>query len=69
MSSSDYNILSEMLTFPTDSSAGTMQCINITITDDEVLEEDETFTVTLTLNTAGVTLGDSETAVTITDDG
>ena len=59
-----------MWAFPMDSVAGATQCVNITITDDEVLEADETFTVTLTLTPlSGVTSGNDETMVTIIDDG
>ena len=42
--------------------------IDITITDDEILEADETFTVTLTTTTPRVRVGNGQTAVTITAD-
>ena len=53
-------------------SAGSMDgdmtpCITVTITDDNVLEGDETFTVALTVSGSTVTLGNAETVVTITD--
>ena len=54
------------LTLPAGSN---MQCIDITITDDDMLEGDETFTVSLTGNPTGVTLTNAMTTVTITDDG
>ena len=56
------------LTFPaTSSTDDAMQCIDVDITND-VFEGDETFTVTLTTNNPQVTLGDTDTTVTITDD-
>ena len=54
--------------FPAGSINGSTQCIDITITDDEVLEADETFTVTLTTMTPRVIVGNGQTAVTITAD-
>ena len=54
--------------FPADSINGSTQCIDITITDDEILEADETFTVTLTTTTPRVIVGNGQTAVTITAD-
>ena len=41
-------------------------CINVPITDDMALEEDETFTVTLTVTAGNV--GNNMTTVTITND-
>ena len=54
--------------FPAGSIYGSTQCIDITITDDEVLEADEIFTVTLTTTTPRVIVGNGQTAVTITAD-
>ena len=58
--------------FPAGSINGSTQCIDITITDDEVLEADETFTVTLTAMdppmTQGVMVENNQTTVTITPD-
>ena len=45
-----------------------MQCVNISIVDDDVFEGDETFTVTLTVTTPGVMVGNTVTTVTIIDD-
>ena len=54
---SDYVAVSETLVFPTGSVDGNSECINITITNDEIFEAEETFTVTLTVITADVLLG------------
>ena len=64
----DYNMMSSSISFPTTSSDGAMECMNITIMDDDAFELNETFTVTLTVNTAGVMVGNTITEVTITDD-
>ena len=65
---SDYTAVSSPLTFPaTTSSDDVMQCINVSITDDSVFEEPETFTVTVTTITPRVTLGNASTTVTIGD--
>ena len=45
-----------------------MECMNITIMDNDAFELNETFTVTLTVNTPGVMVGNTITEVTITDD-
>ena len=45
---------------------GNMQCIDIVIIDDSILEENETFTVTLKTSSS-VMLGTQLTTVTITD--
>ena len=44
-----------------------MQCANITITDDDVFEGDETFTVTIDVTTLDVMEGNTMTTVTITE--
>ena len=54
--------------FPAGPINDSTHCIDITITDDEVLEADETFTVTLTTMTPRVMVGNGQTAVTITAD-
>ena len=65
--SSDYEPVSSSLMFPAGSINGSTQCINITITDDGVLEADETFTVTLTTMTPRVIVGNGQTTVSIMD--
>ena len=47
-------------------SNGAMQCINVTIIDSPSIEEDETFTVTLTTSSV-VALGNDVITVTITE--
>ena len=64
----DYEMMSSSISFPTTSSGGAMECMNITIMDNDAFELNETFTVTLTVNTAGVMVGNTITEVTITDD-
>ena len=57
------------LTFVENSTDSTAQCLNLTITDDSQVEEDEIFRVTLVLVTTGVgvTLGRDETTMVIID--
>ena len=52
-------------TFTSGSSSG-MMCLTVTIGDDNVVENEETFIVTLTLMSTGFQLG--QTIVTIQDD-
>ena len=65
MSPSDYTLDTTTLIFPAESTD--MQCADITITDDDVFEGDETFTVTIDVTTPGVKEGNNMTTVTITD--
>ena len=65
VSPSDYTLDTTALTFPAESTD--MQCANITITDDDVFEGDETFTLTIDVTTAGVMATMTMTTVTITD--
>ena len=65
MSASDYALMTTALTFPAESTD--MQCADITITDDDVFEGDETFTVTIDVTTPGVMQGNNMTTVTIVD--
>ena len=51
--------------FPAGTNGG-MLCIAVTIIDDSEMEGDETFTVTLTTSSPGVTLGNSNVTITIT---
>ena len=54
------------LEFPVGAVNGDMsQCLTVMVTNDMIIEGDETFTVTLTVNTAGVMVGNAETTVTI----
>ena len=61
---SDFTLDTTALTFPALSTA--MQCADITIIGDDVLEGDETFTVTIDVTTTDVTEGNTMTTVTIT---
>ena len=53
--------------FPAGSISGIQQCINITIIDNTTVEEDETFTVTLSTSNPRVELDNNVTTVTILD--
>ena len=72
MSSSDYAPLSPSpmnLEFLAGSLNGSMQCVNITIMDDDTFERDETFTVRLTVSFPDAAMeGNDLTTVTIVDD-
>ncbi len=65
MPGSDYTSVTEFLKF---SSYDTRECVNIAIATDYLLEDDETFTVKLSKNSGGVTLGVSMATVTILED-
>ena len=69
----DYIVTSDSsLEFHVGAANGDMsRCLSVMVTNDEIIEGDETFTVTLTVNTAGVMEGNNETTVIIltsTDD-
>ena len=64
-SGTDYRSVSEKLTFPPNSTDA--QHANVLVYDDQDLEPDETFTVTLT-NPTGATLGDATATGTIRND-
>ena len=55
------------LVFTAGTSNGTLQCINVTIIDDSLVESNETFTVTMTTSNSVVELGNNLTTITITD--
>ena len=54
--------------FTTGSINGAMICVNITILDDSILEENETFTMTLTTADSDVIIGTTMAAIIIIDD-
>lgn len=56
------------LEFPTGSSDGSMQCVEIVLIDDNTLEEDETFTVSLVSLDSDVVPENAVTNITIKDD-
>ena len=65
MSPSDYEAVTEVLTFaPCD----TLLCMNVIITDDQVNEPEETFSLSLTKMSSFVTLSTTAGEVLITDD-
>ena len=64
---SDYTSVSSDEVFTTGSTDNDTRCVNITIEDDEALERDETFTVTLTTSDPNVMLGQDMTTITIVD--
>ena len=64
----DYDAITTSRTFLYVSMNGDMECANVTIIDDNALELDETFTVTLNTSEPTVTLDTNATTITITDD-
>ena len=63
----DYIALSLAETFTSGSNSGATKCVNITINDDEVLEGNQTFFLTLTATDSSVIIGTSATVITIID--
>ncbi len=64
MPGSDYTGITDFLIF---SPFKTRDCVNISIATDDLVENDETFTVELSGNSDGVALGVSMATVTILD--
>ncbi len=62
-------MVSMNFTFPVNSTDDATQCLNVTITDDVLLEGNETLTMMLALVSieADVIIGNEMTAITITD--
>ena len=66
----DFNATQTSLTFPTGAANGTEMCLNISIIDDDRVEYNETFSITLTVDNPLDTINGSSTAqadVTIVD--
>lgn len=66
----DYGPVYVNVLFSAGTSSGATQCVNISITDDSAVEEDETFTVFLYILSRGhgaVTLENAVTNITITN--
>ena len=61
----DYTAVSQVLTFQPGSDR---QCVEVAIVNDDELENEEQFTVTITTDEDRVTLEPDSTTVTITDD-
>ena len=66
-SGSDYVGMTLDLVFNISSNV-TVQCMNVTIINSPIVEEDETFTVSLTTLSSVVALGNKVMSVTITED-
>ena len=64
----DYRSTSSYETFPYGTPNSTERCLNILILDDNILEDNENFTVTFTNPFSEITLGRTTTVITITDD-
>ena len=64
---SDYLGVSVDLVFTAGSINGTMQCLNVTIFDDSLVESNETFTVIMTTSSLVLILGNNVTTVVIMD--
>ena len=56
------------LTFLSGESTGDMQCVNISIIDDTIVEDDETFSVSLISTDLAVNITVSDATVTINPD-
>ena len=67
LSGLDYIPSTSNLSFPAGSTGGTLLCVDISIIDDNVLERNESFTVTLSTMDPGVVIRDGHTTnITIT---
>ena len=64
----DFEPVGISLTFAAGSSLGTQECVDVAITDDDVFEDDETFSVTLTTDDGSVDTVPDRTDITIVDD-
>ena len=65
----DYDAISAFLVFPVGVANGSMQCLNVTVYNDEIIEYDEVFLVELTVLSPGVIEGNAVTFVTIMTQG
>jgi hypothetical protein len=68
MADVDYSSVSSNETFAPISAVSAVQCVNITILDDNALGDDLTFTVELSTSDPGVVFMNNVTIITITDD-
>ena len=69
ISGSDYTAISLNETFSPHSHNGTTKCVDIPITDDNALEEDQYFTVMFKSTDSNVMVPITGTTVTIIDNG
>lgn len=65
----DYLTTSASLEFPVGSATGDIQCVNITIVDDDVSEDTEEFMVVLSTLDSNVKIGDNLTIKIADNDG
>jgi len=65
----DFTSISSDKTFPSGSISNTTLCVNISILEDTLLEDNETFTLTLTASDPHVLLANNVTSITIVDAG
>ena len=69
MAGTDFNVTSKDISFPEGSMDGDILCIDVPITDDMALDENVTFTVSLTVTATGdATVENTMTTVTIVND-
>ena len=64
----DYDSVSVDLTFLPGASTGDIQCVNVNITDDTVVEDDEPFSVHLSSTDSAVNIAVADATVTINQD-
>ena len=64
----DYTSFSSTEIFPSESSNGAVRCVNILISDDNALEENQNFTVSLTTLDSSVLLETTAAVISIVDD-
>jgi hypothetical protein len=67
MAGEDYISIFEFENFTSGSPDGATKCVDIRILDDDALEGEQTFTLTLTTSDPDVMLGNNVTTITIID--
>ena len=67
MNGFDYISINSADTFTSGSTTNATRCVDITILDDNALEENENFILTLTTVDSSIILGTAETAIRIMD--
>jgi hypothetical protein len=67
MAGEDYVSSSEVETFTSGSPNGSTRCVGISILDDDVLEGEQTFVLTLTTSDPDVMIRNNVTTITIID--
>ena len=65
----DFVSLSAFISFPSGAPAGTVQCVCVSILDDNILESTETFTLQLISSSPDVVVEDGVAVVSINDTG